>query len=73
MPRKPTAVPKKTAAEQNCVGISDDVTCLKCNVRMSRRFLKKPDVDTGLIEVVYRCPIMRFGDYALNRRMKAPH
>jgi hypothetical protein len=25
--------------------------------RMSRRILKKPDVDTGLVEVVYRCPI----------------
>ena len=46
-----------TAVNEDGAGVPDEVACPDCGVRMSRRFLKKPDVDTGLIEEVYRCPM----------------
>jgi hypothetical protein len=33
--------------------------CTNCYVVMSRRLLKKPDSETDLTEVIYRCPKMR--------------
>jgi predicted RNA-binding Zn-ribbon protein involved in translation (DUF1610 family) len=30
--------------------------CANCHVVMSRRLLKKPERETGLTEVTYRCP-----------------
>jgi hypothetical protein len=47
----------KDHRQEDGAGISDAVACPKCDVRMSRRIVKKPDIDTGLIEEVYRCPI----------------
>jgi hypothetical protein len=48
---------RETAGNEAGAGFPDEVACPDCDVRMSRRFLKKPDIDTGLIEEVYRCPI----------------
>jgi uncharacterized Zn finger protein len=47
----------KTAVNEDGAGVPDEVACPNCDVRMSRRFLKKPDIDSGLVEEVYRCPI----------------
>ena len=41
--------------------------CAHCQVVMSRRFIGKPDDDTGLCEVTYRCPTC---GATVNRRMK---
>jgi rubredoxin len=44
-------------AKEDGADVPDEVACPDCDVRMSRRILKKADVDTGLVEEVYRCPI----------------
>jgi Zn finger protein HypA/HybF involved in hydrogenase expression len=36
--------------------ISGKFHCSTCHVVMSRRSIKKPHYETGLIEVTYRCP-----------------
>jgi Zn finger protein HypA/HybF involved in hydrogenase expression len=33
-----------------------EVMCTTCLVVMSRRWLKKPDTETGVTEAIYRCP-----------------
>jgi len=33
-----------------------EVICTTCQAAMSRRWLKKPDAETGLVEAIYRCP-----------------
>ncbi len=48
---------KETTGNEVGAGVPDEVACPDCDVRMSRRILKKPDIDTGLVEEVYRCPI----------------
>jgi hypothetical protein len=35
---------------------SSEVICTTCQVVMSRRWLKKPDTETGVTEAIYRCP-----------------
>jgi uncharacterized Zn finger protein len=42
--------------KRGCAEISEEVACPGCSARMSRRLLKKPDGETGLVEVIYRCP-----------------
>jgi hypothetical protein len=34
----------------------DRILCTTCQVVMSRRWLRKPDTETGLTEAIYRCP-----------------
>jgi len=48
---------KKIAVNEGGTGLVEGVACPHCDARMSRRFLKKPDVDSGLVEEVYRCPL----------------
>jgi DNA-directed RNA polymerase subunit RPC12/RpoP len=48
---------KKIAVNEDGTPLVEGVACPNCAVRMSRRFLKKPDIDTGLVEEIYRCPI----------------
>jgi hypothetical protein len=47
----------KTAVNEDGAGVPDEVACPNRDVRMSHRFLKKPDIDSDLVEEVYRCPI----------------
>jgi uncharacterized C2H2 Zn-finger protein len=45
-----------TAERRNQEDGSDKLICARCQTVMSRRSLKKPDNETGLTEVIYRCP-----------------
>jgi uncharacterized Zn finger protein len=47
---------KAIKQKRDCAEISEAVACPGCSARMSRRCLKKPDDETGLVEVIYRCP-----------------
>jgi uncharacterized Zn finger protein len=47
---------KKIKEKRGCAETSEEVACPGCSARMSRRCLKKPDDETGLVEVIYRCP-----------------
>jgi predicted RNA-binding Zn-ribbon protein involved in translation (DUF1610 family) len=47
---------QKRLGEKNPADGSGKVACPGCQVVMSRRALKKPDSETGLIEATYRCP-----------------
>jgi hypothetical protein len=40
-------------SQEDC---SDELICARCQVVMSRRSIGKPDSETGLSEVTYRCP-----------------
>jgi len=39
--------------QEDCSG---ELTCARCQTVMSRRLIGKPDTETGLSEVIYRCP-----------------
>jgi uncharacterized Zn finger protein len=47
---------EKIKDKRGCADISEKIACPGCSARMSRRLLKKPDGETGLVEVIYRCP-----------------
>jgi uncharacterized Zn finger protein len=47
---------EKIREQRDCAEISEKIACPSCSARMSRRLLKKPDGETGLVEVIYRCP-----------------
>jgi hypothetical protein len=44
------------SVQENLVARPGEVMCTACEVVMSRRWLKKPDTETGLTEAIYRCP-----------------
>jgi hypothetical protein len=45
------------SVQENLVARPGEVMCCTtCQVVMSRRWLKKPDTETGLTETIYRCP-----------------
>jgi len=54
MPDKQQISTQKRLGENNPK--DGTVMCTTCQVAMSRRSLKKPDSETGLIEATYRCP-----------------
>ena len=49
-------VKQQITIQENPADCSGKVLCTNCQVVMSRRSLKKPDSETGLIEATYRCP-----------------
>ena len=44
------------SVQKNLVDSPGEVMCTTCQVVMSRRWLKKPDTETGVTEAIYRCP-----------------
>jgi Zn finger protein HypA/HybF involved in hydrogenase expression len=49
------------SVQKNLVDRPGEVMCTACQVVMSRRWLKKPDIEISLTlsEVIYRCPQCR--------------
>jgi predicted RNA-binding Zn-ribbon protein involved in translation (DUF1610 family) len=55
MSLKPSSDPQGALGKRNREGCSGVLTCVRCQVAMSRRGIG-PDDETGLVEVTYRCP-----------------
>jgi Zn finger protein HypA/HybF involved in hydrogenase expression len=47
---------QQISIQKNLVDRPGEVICTTCQAVMSRRWLKKPDTETGLTEAIYRCP-----------------
>jgi hypothetical protein len=56
MPIKDVTSVQKRSEPKNQEDGSGKRICTGCQAVMSRRSLKKPDSETGLSEVTYRCP-----------------
>jgi hypothetical protein len=56
MPAKQLSSIERRLGEKSPADGSGKLVCANCHVAMSRRLLKKPDSETGLTEVTYRCP-----------------
>jgi hypothetical protein len=67
MPIEQVIGAQETSAGRDQDDGSGKPICALCQVVMSRRFIGKPDDETGLCEVTYRCPAC---GATVNRRMK---